>query len=260
MNLQPWKLLVLFGGLFVLAPATGSAQEAATKPAAEEATDTADEAAAEKTDQKADAKAEEKSAEDKPAEEPKTQQLLVNEKRLQLTVPTRWKVVKPRYNMIDMELSIPASDEKEKPAADPADEESQPPRGRVTMMAAGGDVDANIRRWVGQFRLGRDADGKDAMRRDRRRLRGAVAHVLDIAGTYFDSPQGPRGPKVELPDYRMLGVIIEVEGAGKYYVKFYGPAKIVEENREAFEEMLSSLEVVPEATEEPNPETETEES
>jgi hypothetical protein len=87
------------------------------------------------------------------------------------------------------------------------------------------------------------------MRRDELKLRGAVAHVLDIAGTYFDSPQGPFGPKVELTDYRMLGAIIEIEGAGKYFVKFYGPATIVEENREAFEEMLASLQVIEPAVE-----------
>lgn len=182
-----------------------------------------------------------------PAEQ---QTLVVHESQLQLTVPASWKVVKPRNNIIEMELAVPASDEVEPTGAVPA-AEMQAPQGRVTMMSAGGDVDANIRRWVGQFRLGRDADGKDAMRRDRRKLRGAVAHVLDIAGTYFDSPQGPMGPKVELPDYRMLGAVIEVEGSGKYFVKFYGPAKIVDENREAFEQMLSSLHVVEPAAAEP---------
>ena len=74
--------------------------------------------------------------------------------------------------------------------------------------------------------------------------------MLDIAGTYFDSPRGPFGPKVELADYRMLGAIIEVEGAGKYFVKFYGPAEIVEENLEAFQAMLESLVVVENSAEE----------
>jgi hypothetical protein len=191
-------------------------------------------------------------AEGEEAKAPKTQTLLLNEKHLQLTVPGAWKVVKPRNNIVEMEMEILPRNRGEEPAIDPAaDESTLPPHGRVTMMAAGDDVDGSIRRWVGQFRLGRDAKGKDAMRRDHRRLRGAIAHVLDIGGTYFDTPQGPLGPKVERPDYRMLGAIIEVEGAGKYFVKFYGPADIVEENREAFEKMLSSLEIVEPATEAP---------
>lgn len=181
------------------------------------------------------------------------QTLVVHESKLQFTVPAAWKVVKPRNNIIDMELQVPAS-EGDEPSETAPVAESPAHQGRLTMMAAGGDVDANIRRWVGQFRLGRDADGKDAMRRDRHKLRGAVAHVLDIAGTYFDSPQGPMGPKVELPNYRMLGAVIEVEGSGKYFVKFYGPAKIVEENRAAFEHMLSSMQVV-EPSEQPPAET-----
>lgn len=197
-------------------------------------------------------------------EAPKTQVLLVNENHLQLTVPAAWKVVKPRNNIVEMELEILPRHRGDEPPADPVIDPAQHPHGRLTMMAAGGDVDGNIRRWVGQFRLGRDADGKDAMRRDHRRLRGAIAHVLDIAGTYFETPQGPQGSKIERPDYRMLGAIIEVEGAGKYFVKFYGPADIVEENREAFEKMLSSLEIVepptPAPAEPPSPAAETKES
>ena len=186
------------------------------------------------------------------ADEQELQTLLVHDKRLQLIAPAAWKVVEPRNNLIELELTILPGDRADEPDNDASDEPK--PRGRLTMMAAGGDVDGNIRRWVGQFRLGRDADGKDAMRRDRRKLRGAVAHVLDIAGTYFDSPRGPFGPKVELADYRMLGAIIEVEGAGKYFVKFYGPAEIVEENHEAFQAMLESLVVVDGPGEESGPE------
>jgi hypothetical protein len=180
--------------------------------------------------------------------------LLVHDKQLQVAVPTRWQKVTPRNRLIEVELTIPPAEVEERAVEDTLDQSSElTPRGRLTMMAAGGDVESNIRRWVGQFRLGRDADGKDAMHREERKLRGAVAHVLDIAGTYFDSPQGPFGPKVELTDYRMLGAIIEIEGAGKYFVKLYGPAVIVEANREAFEEMLTSLELVDPATEPATP-------
>jgi len=190
-----------------------------------------------------------------PTVESKTKTILVNEKQLRFTVPTTWQQVEPRNRLVEVEFAIlpqelaDASEDETttEPAANTTEAEAltAEPVGRLTMMSAGGDVDANIRRWVGQFRLGRDAGGKDAMRRDRRPLRGAVAHVLDIAGTFFDSPKGPLGPKVELPNYRMLGAIIEVESAGKYFVKFYGPAEIVDENAEAFAAMLEQLEVVP---------------
>lgn len=232
-------LLVLGWWSLVAAPAW--AQSTAPAAAAETA-----------TSETIDRPTAENGAEAAQADPPKTHLLKVNGKLLQLAVPVAWKAVEPRNRLIEVELAIlPHADgEDAAEAADTADEDA--PRGRLTMMAAGGDVDANIRRWVGQFRLGRDADGKDAMHRDERKLRGAIAHVLDIAGTYFDSPEGPLGPKVERADYRMLGAIIEIDGAGKYFVKFYGPADIVEENREAFEEMLATLEVL-----EPEPEEST---
>lgn len=215
----------------------------ATQDAPAAATDSnpADQAATPESDE---AEGDRSATEPKQPEPRETQTLLAHDQHLQFTVPAEWKVVEPRNRLIELELAI--LPRREEASADEAEEDAEAdgPRGRLTMMAAGGDVDANLRRWIGQFRLGRDAEGKDAMRRDRRQLRGAVAHVLDIAGTYFDSPQGPLGPKVERPDYRMLGAIIEVEGAGKYFVKFYGPAEIVDANQEAFEQMLSSMKVV----------------
>lgn len=199
------------------------------------------------------ADADEKPKQDKPT----TKTLLVNEKQLRFTVPNAWRQVEPRNRLVEVEFAIYPHDYEEatqeptssEPAASAAggNDAAAQPVGRLTMMAAGGDVDANMRRWVGQFRLGRDAGGKDAMHRDKRPLRGAVAHVLDIAGTFFDSPRGPLGPKVELPNYRMLGAIIEIESAGKYFVKFYGPAEIVDENAEAFAAMLEQLEVAPQS-------------
>lgn len=216
----------------------------------------AETAAGNQAEAKADPSDEVKPQTDSAGEPPaETQTLLVNDKLLRFTLPVTWQQVEPRSRLVEVEFAILANEsETEGDQRDPmptkpvGTEDSaktkKGPAGRLTMMAAGGDVDSNIRRWVGQFRLGRDADGKDAMRRDRRRLRGAVAHVLDIAGTFFDSPKGPLGPKVELPDYRMLGAIIEIEGAGKYFVKFYGPVEIVDDNAEAFESMLEQLEVV----------------
>lgn len=252
-----WPALCLVGAM-VGAAAPTCGQEATTTAAKRSATGRSIAAEQQPVEPDRAGTAAQQSAREEP---PKTQTLLVDNDRLRLVVPASWKLEKPRSNIIDVELSILPREDASRTAEsqDTRPDKLPPLRGRLTMMAAGGDVDANIRRWVGQFRLGRDADGKDAMHRDRRRLRGAVAHVLDIAGTYFDTPDGPFGPKVELSDYRMLGAIIEIEGAGKYFVKFYGPAAIVEENREAFEEMLSSLELVEPPAEPPSPHRESSE-
>jgi hypothetical protein len=66
-------------------------------------------------------------------------------------------------------------------------------------------------------------------------------HTVEITGTYLDTPRGPFGPKVELPEHALLGAIIETKSFGDYFIKLTGPAKLVEAQREKFTEMLDSL-------------------
>jgi hypothetical protein len=69
-------------------------------------------------------------------------------------------------------------------------------------------------------------------------------HVVDIAGTYKDTPGGPfaRGKTIDRTNYRMLGAIIAGgPSVGNYFIKFYGPAEIVKENEKAFGKMIESL-------------------
>src|SRR5690606_27804196 len=102
------------------------------------------------------------------------------------------------------------------------------------------------RRWIGQFRLGRDADGEDAVQQEEIEIEGGTLHLLDISGTYFDAPGGPFGPKVERTDYRMLGAIIEIEDGPLYFVKFYGPQKVVEANAKDFRKMVRAAKIAAE--------------
>ena len=166
--------------------------------------------------------------------ESNTQTISADEGALAFEAPASWKKTKPANRLIEVELQIPAAEKTEdrKPEAKP---------GRLTMMAAGGDVETNMQRWVGQFRLGHDSDGKDTMTRKTVELTGAKLHLLDIAGTFFERPKGPIGPSIERPNYRMLGAIIEREDAGKFFVKFYGPDSLVTGHREAFLEMVKGV-------------------
>jgi hypothetical protein len=70
-------------------------------------------------------------------------------------------------------------------------------------------------------------------------------HVVDISGTFKDQPGGPfaGGKIIEREKYRMLSAILVTKGAGNYFVKFYGPAKTVGDNRENFDKMIESLTV-----------------
>jgi hypothetical protein len=223
---------------FVIAK-TGQAQDTPSQPAASDkksegdsqpaATDTAPEGSEE--------------SKEKPKQE-KLQKVVVAEKRVELSLPAHWKQRETQNNIIEMEFAVLEREPKE------GEKEETIPAGRVTLSSSGGSVDQNMRRWIGQFRLGHDDDGEDAIEQEVIELEGATLHLLDIAGTYFDAPRGPFGPKIERPDYRMLGAIIEIENGPLYFVKFYGPEKIVEANAKAFRKAVDKVTIHPASDEE----------
>lgn len=149
------------------------------------------------------------------------------EGKLELTVSGKWDKVKPRSRIVEYEFSVPAVEGDEKD-------------GRVTVMGAGGSIEANIERWVGQFSQPDGGNTKDRAKVDEKKIGGQTVHSVDISGTFDDRPPFA-GQGVQREKYRMLALIIETEQLGNYFVKFYGPAATIEANKEAFEEMAKSL-------------------
>lgn len=193
---------------------------------------------------KPQAKNEEKS------EKRKLQTLDLADGALTLTMPAEWKKVKPKSSILQHEFSIAQTksvDEKEQP---------QTP-GRMTLMSASGGVQANVARWIGQFKNA-DGTGLQALKPDDKgkppaadnegvyveqiKADGFEATLVDLRGTFADSPRGPFGPKVDRPGYRMLGLIVPTKEHGTWFVKFYGPAKLVNANAKAFRAMASGVE------------------
>jgi hypothetical protein len=215
----------------------------------------ASEAPAGETKEKEAAKEEPKSeSETAPAKEGEKEKevelkkVVVAEKRLELMVPATWSERERQNNIIEKEFLI-----YEQPLKEGEEPKEDTPVGRLTLSSSGGTVEQNMRRWIGQFRLGRDADGEDAVQQEEIELEGATLHLLDISGTYFDAPRGPLGPKVERTDYRMLGAILEIEDGPLYFVKFYGPQKIVEANAKDFRKMVRAAKIAAEGEAEAEP-------
>jgi len=155
------------------------------------------------------------------AAEPATVSL--SEGKLEMTAPEGWKKVSPKVRIIDYEFSVAAVEGDKYP-------------GRVTIMGAGGSVDANVKRWLGQFLQTKKRDiTKETIAKQE-------VHLIDVVGTYNDR-RGPFGPAVKRENYEMLAAIIVTEKVGKYFVKFYGPQKTVEANKKAFRGMIESLKV-----------------
>jgi hypothetical protein len=146
---------------------------------------------------------------------------------LSITAPANWERKQPTSRIVEHEFAIPAAAGEDLP-------------GRMTVMGAGGTVEANIERWVGQFSQPDSSPTKPKV--DQRTIAGQKVSVVDIAGTYKDSPGPFSGkPAVDRPDFRMLAAVISTEKDGNYFVKFYGPRGTVAANEKAFSAMLESL-------------------
>ncbi|MBW3597616.1 MAG: hypothetical protein KY475_10110 [Planctomycetes bacterium] len=165
------------------------------------------------------------SADDKPSGE----KIALADGKLTLVPPAAWERKEPSVRIIEHEFAIPAAEGDDNP-------------GRLTIMGAGGSVEANIDRWIGQFEQPDGASSKDRTKVDKLTVDGQTVHLVDITGTYKDQ-RGPFAPAVMREDYRMLAAIIATEQSGRYFVKLYGPKKTIAANEKAFRAMVESLDV-----------------
>jgi hypothetical protein len=149
---------------------------------------------------------------------------------MSLEAPEGWKRVEPKSAIVETEFSIPGE-----AAAELA--------GRMTVMGAGGTVQANIDRWYGQFTQPDGSDTKEKSTAKKLNVAGCAVTMVDITGTYKDMPGGPfaGGRAIERPEYRMLAAIIEVPDQGNYFLKFYGPAKTVGKHADGFRKMIEGM-------------------
>jgi hypothetical protein len=99
----------------------------------------------------------------------------------------------------------------------------------------GGDVNANIQRWLGQFQEKPAQPPKPT----KKTLGGVNVTTIEHAGTYMaGAPMSP--VKTPKPGYQLIGAIVEAP-EGNVFFKLTGPAKTVAAAKPAFEKMLSSM-------------------
>jgi hypothetical protein len=142
-----------------------------------------------------------------------------------LQAPAHWVRKQPTSNIVEHEFALPRAE------GDQAD-------GRLTVMAAGGSVEQNIDRWVGQFKA--PAGGEIAKKAEKKNIGGQEVHLVDLQGTYLDR-KGPFAPATEQEAYRMLGAIIVTQGKGQHFIKLYGPVKTIAQEEKSFRAFIDSL-------------------
>ena len=105
----------------------------------------------------------------------------------------------------------------------------------------GGGVEANVRRWLGQFTKadGSALSGADADRGEQE-VGGLRVTTLDVSGTYLFKPF-PMAPRATpLPGYRMLAAIVQGPDAPIFF-KLTAPAKTAAAAEPEFRKLISSL-------------------
>jgi hypothetical protein len=151
-----------------------------------------------------------------------------------LTAPASWVRKTPKVRFIDHEFAVPA-------------EKGDSDDGRVTVMGAGGSIEANIDRWIGQFSQPDGSEMKNQTREAERKktISGLEVHFVDLAGTYKDMPRpfDPNSPAVDRKDYRMLAAIVASPTLGNYFIKFYGPKQTVTAHAGQFGKMIDGMKV-----------------
>jgi hypothetical protein len=103
----------------------------------------------------------------------------------------------------------------------------------------GGDVNANIERWISQFK----EVPQGAVQRSERVSNDLKQSLVEIpSGTYTNTMMGPHAAMKapEQRDFALLGAVVEAP-TGKYFFKFTGPKDTVKANREAFFKVLDGI-------------------
>ncbi|MDX1953179.1 MAG: hypothetical protein SFY81_13440 [Verrucomicrobiota bacterium] len=135
--------------------------------------------------------------------------------------PEKWKVVQlPPGGMRKAQLEVPSGEKK----------------AEVVFFhfgpGGGGGVQANIDRWLGQFK-----EPKDQIKAQTEKVEanGKKVSYVQAEGTYLSGMPG--GPKTEIPDAMLLGAIIE-SANGDVFIRMTGPKTVVSEAKAEFRKMV----------------------
>ncbi len=143
--------------------------------------------------------------------------------KLTMKAPADWKTKAPTSRIVEKEFSIPSADGD----------------GRCTIMQATGSFEANVERWIGQVQQADGSSSKDKAKTATKKVGELEVQTFDLAGTYLDS-RGPGTPVTKKEKYRVMVGVVNTKKSGAYFIKFYGPEKLVTDNEKAFNAMIDS--------------------
>jgi hypothetical protein len=109
----------------------------------------------------------------------------------------------------------------------------------VSISQAGGAVDANIDRWIGQF----EGEAAKNAKRTTRKVAGLDVTIVEIEGTYLGG-MGMGKNDGPTKDWALLGAIVATPGMPHFF-KITGPARTVRAARPELDALLSTITKTP---------------
>src|SRR5258708_14212453 len=103
----------------------------------------------------------------------------------------------------------------------------------------GGDVQANLDRWCGQFEQPDGRASTDVLKNSSRTVNGMNVHEAELSGTYVAETAPGSGEHVRKEGWRMLAAILEAK-EGPYYAKLVGPAATVAKWEASFKSFVDA--------------------
>jgi hypothetical protein len=105
-------------------------------------------------------------------------------------------------------------------------------------VGGGGGVDANVKRWVGQFQKADGSPADAAAKIGKETIAGLPVTTVDVKGTYAGG--GMMGASTPKPGYRMIGAIAEGPEGGVFF-KLTGPENTVAAAEKPFRGLLAGM-------------------
>ena len=104
----------------------------------------------------------------------------------------------------------------------------------------GGSIEANIKRWVGQFSPDETGGGPSKAEITPRTANGVRLMLVDVSGTYRPSSGPMMRPGDPRKGYRMLAVIAQTP-SGPWFFKLTGPRKTIDRWHQDFLVFLDTI-------------------
>jgi hypothetical protein len=104
-----------------------------------------------------------------------------------------------------------------------------------------GSVQANIDRWVSQFKQPDDKPSSEVAKIEKAQFAGQEASVVSVSGRYV-APAMPGGQPLDKPDQSLVAAIVP-SPKGPYYFRLIGSKAAVAAQEPAFRQALGSLKV-----------------